>query len=60
MANADMNRKGSVRPTNVFSRPRFLIMRKLGSAVKMPGIIMVARNREKTLSRPDQRSRAKA
>ena len=60
MAKGVMNRNGRARPAKVLSRPRFLIIRKLGRAVKIGGTIMVARNRPNTTFRPGQRSREKA
>ena len=60
IANGVISTHGSTIPGSVLSSPRFLIRMKFGSTVKIGGTISAVRNRTNTLSRPGQRSRAKA
>ncbi len=60
IAKLEMNRVGSMIPSSVSTSPRFLIRMKLGSRVKICGIISEPRKIRNTVSRPRQRRREKA
>src|SRR5699024_331383 len=60
IAKLEMNSVGSMMPSRVSTRPRFLIRMKLGSRVKICGIISEPRKIMNTVSRPRQRRREKA
>ena len=60
IANGVIKKYGAISPAKVLISPRFRIRMKFGSRVKIGGTISAVRNRKNTLSRPGQRSRAKA
>ena len=60
IAKLEMNKVGSMMPSSVSTRPRFLIRMKFGSRVKIWGIISEPRKIRNTASRPRQRRREKA